>query len=100
MNEQHDVALADLTTLRLGGLARRVLTVTSATETIEAVRDVDASGDRLLVLGGGSNLVAPDAGFEGTVVRLASRGIRVESADACSGATITVAAGEPWEDLV
>jgi UDP-N-acetylmuramate dehydrogenase len=98
--EQHDVALAELTTLRLGGPARRVLTATCAEDIVEAVRAVDAAGERLLVLGGGSNLVAPDGGFPGTVVRVASRGIALVSQAACSGAEITVAAGEPWDDLV
>ena len=100
MQEHHNLALSELTTLRLGGPARRVLTVTSAQEIIDAVREVDSGDDRLLVLGGGSNLVAPDAGFPGTVVRIASRGITIASQDACSGATITVAAGEPWQDVV
>ena len=100
MNERREVALSELTTLRLGGPARRVLTATSAEDIIDAVREVDAAGERLLILGGGSNLVAPDDGFPGTVVCVASRGIAVQSHDACSGATVTVAAGEPWEDLV
>ena len=99
MNERRDVALSELTTLRLGGPARRVLTATSVEDIVEAVREVDAAGDRLLVLGGGSNLVAPDEGFAGTVVLIHSRGIAVQTED-CSGATITVAAGEPWEVLV
>ena len=38
-------------------------------------------------------------GFPGTVVRIDLRGISIE-ADACSGATLRVAAGEPWDDLV
>ena len=100
MNERHEVALSELTTLRLGGPARRVLTATSGEDVIDAVREVDAAGDRLLVLGGGSNLVAPDEGFPGTVVLIASRGITVQAQEACSGVTVTVAAGEPWEDLV
>ena len=53
----------------------------------------------MLVLGGGSNLLVADDGFPGTVVRIDLRGIRTE-ADACSGATLRVAAGEPWDDLV
>ncbi len=100
MNERRDVPLSELTTLRLGGPARRVLTANCAEDIIDAVREVDAAGERLLILGGGSNLVAPDEGFSGTVVLIASRGIAVQSQDACSGATVTVAAGEPWEDLV
>ncbi len=95
-----DVPLSGLTTLRLGGPARRLVTVASERELIDAVRGADAAGEGLLVLGGGSNVVVGDDGFPGTVVRIATRGIRVESDDDCSGATVAVAAGEPWDDVV
>jgi UDP-N-acetylmuramate dehydrogenase len=94
-----DVVLADHTTLRVGGPARRMITVGTDAELVEAVTDLDASGEPLLVLGGGSNLLVGDAGFEGTVVKIATRGIAEDTA-ACSGAVITVAAGEPWDPLV
>jgi UDP-N-acetylmuramate dehydrogenase len=93
------VVLADHTTLRVGGPARRMITVGTEAELVEAVTDLDASGESLLVLGGGSNLLVGDAGFEGTVVKIATRGIAEDTA-ACSGAVITVAAGEPWDPLV
>ena len=91
--------LADLTTLRLGGPARSVLEVRSESELVEAVRVVDEAGDPLLVVGGGSNLVVSDDGFDGTVIRVLTRGVAVD-ADACSGSSITVQAGEPWDDVV
>jgi UDP-N-acetylmuramate dehydrogenase len=93
------VVLADHTTLRVGGPARRMITVGTEAELVEAVTDLDATGEPLLVLGGGSNLLVGDAGFEGTVVKIATRGIAEDTA-ACSGAVITVAAGEPWDPLV
>jgi UDP-N-acetylmuramate dehydrogenase len=91
--------LADHTTLRVGGPARRMITVETEAELVEAVTDLDASGEPLLVLGGGSNLLVDDAGFDGTVVKVVTRGIAEDTA-ACSGAVITVAAGEPWDPLV
>src|SRR4029453_12911464 len=93
------VVLADHTTLRVGGPARRMITVRTEAELVEAVTDLDASSEPLLVLGGGSNLLVGDAGFEGTVVKIATRGIAEDTAG-CSGAVITVAAGEPWDSLV
>ena len=57
----------------------------------------------VLVLGGGSNLVVADAGFDGTVVEVATSGVRadVEGDDpTCGGVLVTVAAGESWDDLV
>ncbi|MBA2465730.1 MAG: UDP-N-acetylmuramate dehydrogenase [Nocardioidaceae bacterium] len=91
--------LADLTTLRLGGPAATLVEATTTEELVEAVRAADESGTPLLLLGGGSNLVVSDDGFPGTVVRIATSGIQ-HDADACSGVTVTVAAGETWDDLV
>ncbi|MCW2770024.1 MAG: UDP-N-acetylmuramate dehydrogenase [Aeromicrobium sp.] len=91
--------LADLTTLRLGGPARSIIEATTEEHLLEAVRIADEAGDPLLVVGGGSNLVVADAGVDATVVRVLTRGVRVD-ADACSGAMVTVAAGEPWDEVV
>lgn len=91
--------LSEVTTLRLGGPAETVVEATSEAELIAAVRTADAAGEPVLLVGGGSNLVVSDAGFDGTVVLVRTRGIDV-SADACSGAMVTVAAGEDWDELV
>ncbi len=91
--------LADLTTLRLGGPAKAVLEPATEAELIEAVRIADEAADPLLLVAGGSNLVVADEGFDGTVVRVLTRGITVD-ADACSGAMVTIAAGEPWDGVV
>ena len=63
------------------------------------VRAADSAGEPLLVVGGGSNLLVADEGFAGTVVRVATSGVVVDS-DACSGAMVEVAAGEPWDSVV
>jgi UDP-N-acetylmuramate dehydrogenase len=99
MQQATDVALADYTTLRVGGLARRMIIAETETELIETVRELDAAGEPLLILGGGSNLLVGDSGFDGTVIKVATRGVDEDTA-ACSGAVITVAAGEPWDPLV
>jgi UDP-N-acetylmuramate dehydrogenase len=91
--------LADLTTIRLGGPARAVIDATTEDHLVETVRIADEGGDAVLVVGGGSNLVVADEGIDSTVVRVLTRGITVD-ADACSGAMVTVAAGEPWDDVV
>lgn len=92
-------SLAELTTLHLGGPARRLVRAPDRDAIVAAVRDADAAGERLLVLGGGSNLVVPDDGFDGTVVRLESRGHTV-SPDADGTALVTVEAGEDWDAFV
>ena len=91
--------LAELTTLRLGGPARAVIDATSEEQLLDAVRVADEAGDPILVVAGGSNLVVADEGVPGTVIRVLTRGIAVDS-DACSGAMVTVAAGEPWDGVV
>ena len=92
--------LADLTTLRVGGPASRYVETTTEAELIDAVRSADEDGEPLLVVGGGSNLLVADAGFDGVVVRDVRSGVDVPDASACAGATLTVPAGTPWDDVV
>lgn len=84
-----------MTTLRLGGPARRVAFAETEQDVLEVIR---ASEGDLLVLGGGSNLVVADEGFSGTVLRMATRGIDARRAD--DAVMVTAAAGEPWDDFV
>jgi len=94
-------SLAELTTLRLGGPPSRYVETRTEAELVAAVRDADAAGEPLLVLGGGSNVVVADAGFPGVVVRDLRRGIAVEGGiGSCGGASLRVPAGTPWEDVV
>lgn len=87
------------TTLRVGGPARRMVIAETEAEIIETIRWADDSGEQLFVLGGGSNVVASDSGFDGTVLKIASMGMQQDVA-ACAGASVTVAAGEVWDDFV
>jgi UDP-N-acetylmuramate dehydrogenase len=89
-----NASLAPLTTFRLGGPARRLVTARSDEDVVAAVAEADARGERVLLIGGGSNLVIADEGFEGTVVRIATRGIELR------GTALELAAGEPWTDAV
>ena len=98
MLDRRDAPLGPLTTLRLGGPARRLVTVYDEPELVEVVRAADACAEPLLVLGGGSNLVIPDAGFDGTVVRVAVHGLTA-SRDA-HVVRVRAAAGEDWESFV
>ncbi|GAB7192526.1 UDP-N-acetylmuramate dehydrogenase [Kineococcus sp. NUM-3379] len=95
-----DVPLAPLTTFRVGGPARRLVEATTETGLVAAVRAADEAGEPLLLLAGGSNVLVADAGFDGTVVRIATRGVHVDSEDLCGGAVVTAAAGESWDGLV
>jgi UDP-N-acetylmuramate dehydrogenase len=92
--------LADLTTLRVGGPAERLVTASTTDELVDCVHEVDDADEPLLLVAGGSNLLVADEGFHGTVVRVATRGIEIASSDTCSGVSLQVAAGEPWDDVV
>lgn len=99
MTDRAQLRLADLTTFRVGGPAKKLITAHSETELINAVREADEVGEPLLIIGGGSNLLISDDGFDGTVINIATRG-READVSSCSGAMITLAAGEPWDDVV
>jgi UDP-N-acetylmuramate dehydrogenase len=87
--------LAPLTTLRLGGPAKRLVEAHSEAEAIAAVQEADATGDPLLILAGGSNVVIADEGFPGTVMRLMTSGI-----EETAPGRFEVQAGEPWDPFV
>lgn len=93
-------SLSSLTTLEVGGPARNFVTATTEAEIIAAVRAADESGEPLLIIGGGSNLVVSDEGFAGTVLKIASKGFAADSQDSCGGASVVVQAGHDWDDFV
>jgi len=65
--------------LRVGGPAKTFVEVADVASLARALRDAEVAGDPVLVLGGGSNVVVPDAGFPGTVVHMAMKGVRIET---------------------
>lgn len=97
--------LADHTTTRVGGEARDWVRAETEAQAVQAITAADAAGQRLFVLGGGSNTLMADAGFDGTVVQMAFTGIEVLSGDADAGAEgtavlVRIAAGHVWDDAV
>ncbi len=91
---EHDVPLAPRTTLGLGGPARRFARVTTEQELLEAV----GSEPRILVLGGGSNLVVGDGGWDGLVVQIDLPGIHVVRRE--DHAVVAAGAGVEWDAFV
>jgi UDP-N-acetylmuramate dehydrogenase len=108
--------------MRVGGPAGQIVEPTTSDALVEAARQAWAAGGEWLVLGGGSNLVVGDAGFDGTVIRVLTRGIEevptdTESADTENADTnnadtnnadtnnadtkntvrLRIQAGEPWD---
>lgn len=89
-----NVPLSTLTTMQIGGPAHEVVTATSKTHVREAVQRARDTGVPFFVLGGGSNVIAPDSGFPGIVILNRIPGFTV------SGTTVTIGAGEDWDSVV
>jgi UDP-N-acetylmuramate dehydrogenase len=94
----HSLLLADHTTIHLGGAARNLVWADNAADLIDVITQADAVGTPVLVLGGGSNLVIADDGFDGLVVRVAHRGVVFEQAG--EQVVMHIEAGEVWDDVV
>ncbi len=91
---EQNIPLAGFTTLGIGGPARWFATATTEDDVVEAVGFARERNLPLFVLGGGSNLLAGDAGFDGVVLHMALRGVQRE------GNVLKAAAGEPWDAFV
>jgi len=91
--------LAPLTTMGVGGPARWFCEAATAAELAAAIRWAKRRPAPLLLLGGGSNLVPPDAGFPGLAIRVAIEGIDVIRQDR-QHLWLRAMAGERWDALV
>ena len=91
--EEH-VPLAPLTSFYIGGPARyfiRVKTVEELRQSFDYARDQNLA---TLILGGGSNILVSDAGFDGLVIKIEIKGVEKEEEMLIAGA------GESWDGLV
>lgn len=93
-------SFAELTTVGVGGPAARIVRARTEEEIVEAVRGADEAGEQVLLLGGGSNLLVANEGFDGTVVIDERSSIEVVEESACGGALVRAAAGTPWDEFV
>ena len=88
------VKLSDYTTIKLGGAASKFVECRTDKDLFDAVAFAAEHGLRFHVLGGGSNTVFPDEGFDGMIVYVNTKGIEK------SGDLFAVKAGERWDDFV
>ncbi len=95
MNVQENVALAPLTTMKVGGPARFFIDSKTITEVQEAVAFARSRDLPLFVLGGGSNLVISDSGWPGLVLKIGIAGIDERNEN--GKAIFDVGAGEEWD---
>ena len=89
--------LSKYTSLRVGGPASKIVQVSTEAQIIAAIEE--AGDTPILIMGGGTNVLIADKGFEGTVIRISNNSVQAE-VDACSGATLTIGAGEDWDAFV
>jgi len=95
---KQNVSLADHTTLHVGGVADYFVEVTTKAELKSALQYANAKALPSFVLGGGSNVLFPDEGFRGLVIKNAVRGLVVSKQD--GEITVEVGAGENWDEFV
>ncbi len=100
VHEIEPLQLSTLTTLRTGGAPERMLEASTTAELVDALTDVWSRGEEWFVLGGGSNLFIGDEPFEGTVIRVLTRGIEELPSPHAGRVRLRVQAGHGWDDLV
>lgn len=96
---RENVPIADLTTMRLGGAARYVVTIKTPEDVAKAFSFAKEKGLATWIMGGGANTIGRDAGFAGVILLNSLKGIEILSEDK---GTIEIRAmgGENWDDLV
>jgi UDP-N-acetylmuramate dehydrogenase len=98
MEIKRNEPIAPYTTLGLGGPARFFALAYSVEQLREALAFARKERVPVFVLGGGSNIIAPDAGFEGLIVKVGIRGVRTEASG--NSTEVTAGAGEEWDSIV
>jgi UDP-N-acetylmuramate dehydrogenase len=99
MHILENVSLAELTTLRVGGTARFYVSVYTLDDLRSALRVAKKAQLPICVLGGGSNTVFSDTGWNGVVIGIKLRGVEYKE-NTMGDVRVTVSAGEVWDDFV
>src|SRR5438105_4376585 len=100
MKIQENVNLSDKTTLKIGGTARFFVETKAETEVVKAIRFAGENDLKVFVLGGGSNVLIADNGFDGLVLQIALKGIETGAQTNGNEVLITAQAGEDWDEFV
>lgn len=99
MEVRENVPISSLTTMRLGGNARYVVTVTKREDIPEAYRFAEQKGLPVWILGAGANTIGRDGGFAGVIIKHCVKGIKIRK-ETDSLIEIKAQGGEIWDDLV
>ncbi len=88
-----------LTTFKIGGPARAFTEIKTSSELPEALSYAEREGLEVLILGGGSNMLVSDSGFDGCVIQVGIRGIEeIDGSDTTR--LLRIGSGEVWDDVV
>lgn len=96
---RENVPLAPMTTLKIGGAARFFVSAKSESEIVEAIEFARARSLEIFVLGGGSNILIADEGFDGLVLQIALKGVSFFQ-EADKTVYVAASAGEDWDEFV
>ena len=99
MNIQTNIPIKNLTTMRLGGNAKIVAEVETKDDLVEIVNKSKTENQKIFIIGGGSNIIARDEGFDGIIIKMKISGFEIISEDE-SSTIIRVGAGENWDSVV
>ena len=98
MEWQSNVALAPLTTFKIGGVADFMCRVETEREVHDLCMAARAQNLPITILGGGSNVLISDAGIRGLVMHMAIGGISANKEG--DSVVVSAGAGVSWDDLV
>jgi UDP-N-acetylmuramate dehydrogenase len=99
MDVHTDIPLKNYLTMRLGGPARFMTEAHSAADVASICKNATGKNIPIFILGGGSNVLAHDEGYQGLVIRNRIPGFEVIADDPAS-TTIKIGAGENWDEVV
>jgi len=94
MKIEENISLAPFTTFKVGGTARYFVSVSKKQELFDALKWAREKKLEVFILGGGSNILISDSGFDGVVIKIQIKGVSVD------GLKIFVSAGENLAKLV
>lgn len=100
MDIQENVPLAPFTTFQIGGAARYFVTAQSIEDIQAGLKFATDSAQRIFILGGGSNLLVDDKGYNGLVIKIELEGVDIEEGEKADSKVVIAAAGEGWDKLV
>lgn len=94
-----NIKLSDYTTFKIGGLAKYFVVVKSEEELFATINWANKKDEKIFVLGGGSNLLFSDDGYDGLVIKNEIKGLEIVSENE-SEVIVRAYSGEIWSKLV